>query len=973
MLQKFAAGQILEAEIAEKRRIPDMWKAGHRVTFDYEPRPGYLYVRSRMISSRCNDNFDEFPAEEIVGNLPHLASTTPVQVIPPGVETGYLTFLGKPVFVNHHNANHRQARGVITQVALHQDLNRDRSPDTWSEGLMEVDALRYPKLALALVRKHIERTSMGVDVAFSICAACNNKATTPAEYCRHIPGLKGRRYQGFNRQGARTSTLIRETCHGLRFFENSLLVEAPADPTAYTLGDVQLGPGLEHLSRVANRRDGAPLGRDTRLVPVVRENGNRPVGHPMGSASELARPMREQITITSTRNSSPLRLVSGRRCVVCASMNTVANRQGDTECVDCGQEFHATALAHEAAGPKYPNPGDHPWFQDNPVHHDNIVEHWDFATDDEKSSGKNWYSDAHIIATALGEHHEKLHGPTPHGPAHLGAGIVAAYSPQMGWAGNMHNAARVLHEGKGLGGKGSGMFASDQQRKTADKMLAGERHEDALGGPKIQDFAHLIEHGGDKDPQAPRAVIDRHALSVATGKRMSEQDYSGFPKSQRHYYGHVVDQYHQAAKRITEQEGEHVSAHQVQAVTWLARQRRNQAEERAGTRGENNKRLDLGRERGRQKQEQGWQDWRSEHAPDLPHAGPGTGYVAHRKTASETYYHATPFNLDDEYHILSPNESGRKPNFHDDEMDRDRVFMTQSLEGAHEWGQQLAHQHGKDSYFVYQAHPRYEPDEDDEDIYSTDESVKRGRRIHPPLPKQGARRLAYGETKAPPDVDTLRDENCPVCGEANAWDGNECPVCGFVQPPAQFRDPDLDVAKQMDLRKGDGDLGGGDVPGLDADTNDRDRDGLDDVTGEPVGDAGNAAAQEGAFDEQPLLVCPNCGTEFEAGEPQTINTRDPQAGADSLGQPEAGDVCPACGKAELMTGTELEELQAAEEAGVEPGQDPSVPGDEDSEDLPFGQRPDSGDEPDEEEGDENPDEEEDSQKPVKQKGSPFKR
>lgn len=866
MLRKFATATILGAEVAPQNgRLPDMWKAGHRVTFEYKPRPGYLYVRSRMISSRCNDNFDEFPSIEIIGNAP---------------DTGYTTFLGKPVFVNHHNANHRRARGIITQVALHEDLNPDRSPDTWAEGLMEVDALRFNKLAEALVRKHIERTSMGVDVAFSICAACDNKATTPSEYCRHIPSLKGRQYVSLDKQGSRVSTLIRETCHGLRFFENSLLVEEPADPTAFTLGNVELGPGLEHLSMSAGRA------RESRLDPrphLSRPTGSRP-SITLRTTAGRTNPERTGLGLDPGRPAPvegiALSLVAGRRCVACASINTVADRKGNTECADCGQEFHASAIAMEAAGPKYPNPADHPWMQKNPVHHDNIVSHWNDATDDEKAQGKNWYSDAHIIAKALGEHHEKLHGAHPHGPAHLGAGIVANYSPQMGWAGNMHNAGRVLHEGKGIGGPGSGIFASNQQKGAADRMLAGARHEDALGGPKIQDFAHLIEHGGDKDPQQPRAVIDRHALSVATGKRMSEDDYSTFPKSQRHYYGHVVNQYHEAAKRITEQEGEHVAAHQVQAVTWLARQRKNQDEERAGTRGENNKRLDLGRERGRQKQEQGWQNFRQETVPDIPHAGPGTGYQASRRSAV----------------TMSP-----------------RSVLTSST---------------------------------------------------------GIRRLAYGETKAPADVDTLRDENCPVCGEANAWDGNRCPVCNFVQPPKRFQDPDLDKARQVDLRKNDGDLDGTDVTDLNAQTNDRDGDGLDDVTGEPVGEE----EQEGAFDEQPMLVCPACETQFEAGEPQTINTSDPQAGSDSLGQPEAGDVCPACGKAELMTGQEMQEMVDAE--NPVPGEDPEQDSEDDSSDLAFG-RPDASEEDGDEDetSDEDPDEDDEDSDgpPVKRKGSPFNR
>ncbi len=61
--------------------------------------------------------------------------------------------------------------------------------------------------------------------------------------------------------------------------------------------------------------------------------------------------------------------------------------------------------------------------------------------------------------------------------------------------------------------------------------------------------------------------------------------------------------------------------------------------------------------------------------------------------------------------------------------------------------------------------------------------------------------MAYGETKAPADVDTLRDEECPVCGERDSYDGNSCQKCGFDAPPQMFQDPDLGAAKALDLRK----------------------------------------------------------------------------------------------------------------------------------------------------------------------------
>jgi hypothetical protein len=219
MLRKFATATILEA-----RRWDDTRRTAHRASFLYVPREGFLYVRSRAISSRTNDNFDNFPAEEI--------------------EKSWRSFIGKPVFVNHHNSDHRRARGVIIDAALHHDQNPDGSPDTWVELLHEVDARRFPKLAEAILNGWVERTSMGCDVAFSICSACGNKASTPMDYCRHIPSMKGQKIRRKNAStGSTEDVLVYEKCYGLGFFENSLLVEDPADPTAWLVGVDDRGVG----------------------------------------------------------------------------------------------------------------------------------------------------------------------------------------------------------------------------------------------------------------------------------------------------------------------------------------------------------------------------------------------------------------------------------------------------------------------------------------------------------------------------------------------------------------------------------------------------------------------------------------------------------------------------------------------------------------------------------------------------------
>jgi len=245
---KFARSSVLEAEVAG--RSGGLMKNAHRHTFDYTPREGYLYVRSRAISSRTNDNFDTFPSEEI--------------------KKAWATFVGKPVFVNHHNDDHRRARGVVIDAALHEDIAPDGTDDTWVEVLMEIDAITFPKLAKAILAGDIERTSMGCDVAFSVCSVCGNKATTPMEYCSHIPRMKGQRIRRRTASGSGTEdVLVHELCHGLSFFENSVLVEDPADPTAYFIGVDDRGVGGGYTGTVTKAASKADAKNDGDLCSQV--------------------------------------------------------------------------------------------------------------------------------------------------------------------------------------------------------------------------------------------------------------------------------------------------------------------------------------------------------------------------------------------------------------------------------------------------------------------------------------------------------------------------------------------------------------------------------------------------------------------------------------------------------------------------------------------------------------------------------
>ncbi|MGW9067919.1 ParB/RepB/Spo0J family partition protein [Streptomyces yangpuensis] len=985
---KFATAMIIAASLGDQQRVT---KAAHRAVFEYEPRPGYLYVRSRAISSRTNDNHDAFPAEEIA--------------------KAYKTFIGKPVFVNHVNSDHRRARGVIIDAALHEDRNPDGTPDTWAEVLMEVDAVRFPRLAKAILAGHVDRTSMGCDVERSVCSACGNVATTPAEYCSHIPRLKGQRLFRQTTSGKRVGELVRETCYGLSFFENSLLVEPPADPTAHFLGvdarglgksaaktanstgpfswdeigarhphvygdsevhgeeadgadgqgigeaashlahDRPEDPGaegsdvhslqfhLQHVNprhidfqhhgggdgRVETASRGYAAGADVPPLVLVHRHGVYQVadGHHRAQAAYERR--MDSVPAYVAHSPHPRTPFSDgskapfHSAEPAARQRTTPSRTRSTQPTSGpGWEqpklfAKKASIDVEAARPQFENPGDHPWFKETGLSHEHVLAHWDQATDEEKKQGARWYPDAHHVAKAIAKLHPGITDDAE--AAHKGAGVLSAYSPQQNWWANQHNAARSFVQQRAVG-KGEGLMVMGSHASAAQRIMDGEDHQKVLKGPKTADFAHLIEHGGYK-PQTPedvaagkerehsdKVVMDRHALSVAAGRRLNADDAKGFPSGNRHYYEHAAEHYRTAAAVISDREKRTVPPHEVQAVTWLTRQRLNGEEDKTSPGGK-------GRATVMRNQRQQWRDLSTEHTPQL--------------------------KADENSHVAR--------------------------------------------------------------MVSADAILADGSISH----------LAYGEIKAPQDVDTLREENCPVCGDADTYDGDACQICGFVSPPAQFRDPDLDMAKRLDLRKqvvdpslvdnngelqrvdGDGAMPGGEDPqaqmadpeaigedgslpaspygdqALDGTqhgpgVSDRNGDGMiqpheidpegnanveDDLADPEMG--GQAAPRElpyGAQDhtgqpftpgpdmpdrpddpegpdaflqdqvgteEQPRmgqpgdgvsdLLCPSCGFSADATPPQTQNMGNPMAADDGI---VAGDVCPSCQSAQLLTPGEMQ-------------------------------------------------------------------
>jgi hypothetical protein len=813
MLRKYAMTQTLEAfQVPTNASRRALRKAAHRVSFTYEPRPGYLYVRSRAISSRCNDNFDEFPAAEI--------------------KKAYKTFIGKPVFVNHHNDDHRRARGVIIDAALHEDRNADGSPDTWAEVLMEVDAVKFPKLAKAILAGEVDRTSMGCDVQFSKCSACGNVATNPAEYCHHIPAMKGQRIYRHTASGRREGHLVREICSGLGFFENSLLVEEPADPTAYVWGVDDRG-----MKMVASRK--TAVDEDDFDDYDKERHGMHP----------------------------------DAACPSCGSKNfrPAMNSGSFAICDDCGASFHGSKSFEQLrSDQEFAKMNRDQWVKDREKGDKTFKHITDKPTKPIVDWGEDW--------DALRE--RQLPEQVNKGPM----GIPFDMNTERGKAMFEQRRDRALNK--------------SVPWRPAEGPI-DPRHLSSKGEPISghEDFVDI--------PNRKRAISDEE-IQRGLNLPSAEQGHKDITREKAKSFADAL------MAPLYEPYGGEENYHLHQ---------------------HNENMMDLKR-----RYEGGSGKFGFDHEDDG-----GEAYYEIRHPSGWIARHYADGPMAEIRHRATPNEG------HDVLNIGAEVGPDHNIFGHHRPPENFGHKELKAELDNWVNNSGRGTVEHLEGPYG-DPRIRRWKRT------MGTRKRALDEVKAPPEVDTLRDEECPVCGEAEVYDGERCPICGFIAPPAMFRDPDLDMAKQVDLRGGQNpDVGPGqmdpDEPGG----------GLIDPSqlgpGQMPGEMpGQMPGMQGTPEEQlqhpdqlnpngevgepgtpgdgvPDLFCPACGEGVDAGQPLSQPADDPNAAPAAAG-PEEGMPCPNCGQATLLSPGDMEqaglmapeELPEGQEGGEVPEGDPNAEG-----------------------------------------------
>lgn len=174
----------------------------------------------------------------------------------------------------------------------------------------------------------------------------------------------------------------------------------------------------------------------------------------------------------------------------------------------------------------------------------NIVDTYNNASESSIAEGKVWYSQANHIAWQI----TKLLDSKD---IRVGAGIIAALSPQMDWGENVTEALRFVSVGYST-------KQTSANNEKARKIKEGQDPDEVLGGNKVVPFYHaILEPYGNYLP-----VVDSHAQAIYYGKPVSKRDKNRAFSNPR-VMRRIQTSYRLASKKL----GVHYNI--VQAVTWV--------------------------------------------------------------------------------------------------------------------------------------------------------------------------------------------------------------------------------------------------------------------------------------------------------------------------------------------------------------------------------------------------------------------
>lgn len=197
--------------------------------------------------------------------------------------------------------------------------------------------------------------------------------------------------------------------------------------------------------------------------------------------------------------------------------------------------------------------------KDYPTNPFNILGVYFSASTQIKHEGMHWYSDANEICDKIATKYKT--------DTWLVAGVVAALSPNVRWERNVTDAELILaaEYADDVDWRSTTVSAYPLNRAKAvtimdNNLTASDDIHSVLNGNKTKAFFTCISNPKDFDA----VCVDGHARCIFYGVREALKSKSMGDRE----YNHIANAYREAARIISDIEGEHILPMQVQAVTW---------------------------------------------------------------------------------------------------------------------------------------------------------------------------------------------------------------------------------------------------------------------------------------------------------------------------------------------------------------------------------------------------------------------
>lgn len=221
----------------------------------------FIYIRNRAVSAgnvieHADGTYELVPIDEYFKNFPKYApicrnaNANGDFFSHEELVAKYKTFVGKSVFVDHHNENVNDARGIILDAVYNEN-------GYFVELLEAIDKKAFPQLANSIEKRYTTDTSMGCRCGYGVCSICNNEAHSDDDVCEHVLYYKGMTFNGLP---------VFEDNRDVEFFEDSIVTEG-ADPDAKILEKV--------ASKHAPRSGGTPVRGNRQELDLANEHNQR--------------------------------------------------------------------------------------------------------------------------------------------------------------------------------------------------------------------------------------------------------------------------------------------------------------------------------------------------------------------------------------------------------------------------------------------------------------------------------------------------------------------------------------------------------------------------------------------------------------------------------------------------------------------------------------------------------------------------